>query len=34
MGLYGAGESAGFVMSVAGAIVLLFAYRTFRQRSA
>ncbi|MBI2687202.1 MAG: GlsB/YeaQ/YmgE family stress response membrane protein [Acidobacteria bacterium] len=27
MGLYAAGQSAGFLMSVAGSIVLLFGYR-------
>jgi uncharacterized membrane protein YeaQ/YmgE (transglycosylase-associated protein family) len=30
MGLYGPGDSAGFIMSVIGAILLLFAYRKLR----
>ena len=33
-GLYGAGDAAGFVMSVLGAVVLLFAYRMVRTRTA
>jgi uncharacterized membrane protein YeaQ/YmgE (transglycosylase-associated protein family) len=33
-GLYRAGESAGFIMSVLGAIVLLFAYRLIQKRTA
>jgi uncharacterized membrane protein YeaQ/YmgE (transglycosylase-associated protein family) len=33
-GLYRPGESAGFIMSVLGAIVLLFAYRLIKKRTA
>ncbi len=34
VGLYGEGERAGLIMSVAGAIVLLAIYRFFKGRSA
>lgn len=34
VGLYGDGSSAGFIMSVLGALLLLFIYRFFRIRSA
>lgn len=34
MGLYGEGQSAGFIMSVIGAIVLLAIYRVVRRRPA
>ena len=34
IGLYGAGQGAGFVASIIGAILLLFAYRQFRRPSA
>jgi uncharacterized membrane protein YeaQ/YmgE (transglycosylase-associated protein family) len=30
LGLYSAGEAAGFLMSIAGAVVILFVYRRFR----
>ena len=33
MGLYGPGDSAGFVMSVIGAAVLLFVYRLATRRA-
>jgi len=33
LGLYGEGEPAGFLMSVAGAMVLLFLYRQFSPRA-
>lgn len=32
LGLYGPGQSAGFLMSIAGAIVLLAIYRMFTRR--
>jgi uncharacterized membrane protein YeaQ/YmgE (transglycosylase-associated protein family) len=32
LGLYGEGRSAGFIMSVIGAMVLLFIYRLFKRR--
>jgi uncharacterized membrane protein YeaQ/YmgE (transglycosylase-associated protein family) len=31
LGLYGPGEPAGFIMSVIGAVLLLFLYRKFRR---
>ncbi len=34
IGLYGAGQGAGFVASIVGAILVLFAYRQVRGRSA
>lgn len=34
MGLYGEGQSAGFIMSVIGAILLLAIYRAVRRRPA
>lgn len=34
LGLYQPGEAAGFIMSVVGALVLLFAYRTFTRSRA
>lgn len=34
VGLYGAGESAGFIMSVLGSIALLFAYRMVKAKQA
>ena len=34
IGLYGAGEGAGFVASILGAILVLFAYRRFSRPSA
>ena len=34
VGLYQAGEAAGFIMSLVGAIVLLFLYRLFKGRTA
>lgn len=34
IGLYGAGQGAGFIASVVGAIIVLFAYRTLRNRQA
>jgi uncharacterized membrane protein YeaQ/YmgE (transglycosylase-associated protein family) len=34
IGLYGAGQGAGFIASVVGAVIVLFAYRTLRQRQA
>ncbi|MBM3752824.1 MAG: GlsB/YeaQ/YmgE family stress response membrane protein [Acidobacteria bacterium] len=34
LGLYGEGESAGFIMSVLGSIALLFAYRMMKARQA
>lgn len=33
VGWYPAGSSAGFIMSVVGALILLFVYRLFRGRS-
>jgi uncharacterized membrane protein YeaQ/YmgE (transglycosylase-associated protein family) len=33
LGLYGEGSSAGFIMSVIGALILLFIYRLFKGRS-
>jgi uncharacterized membrane protein YeaQ/YmgE (transglycosylase-associated protein family) len=33
MGLYGENEPAGFLMSLVGAVVLLFLYRMFARRS-
>jgi uncharacterized membrane protein YeaQ/YmgE (transglycosylase-associated protein family) len=33
LGLYGEGSSAGFIMSVIGAMILLFIYRLFKRRS-
>jgi len=33
VGLYGAGESAGFIMSVFGAVLLLAIYRFLKGRS-
>jgi uncharacterized membrane protein YeaQ/YmgE (transglycosylase-associated protein family) len=32
LGLYGPNESAGFIMSVIGALLLLFLYNMFRRR--
>ncbi len=34
LGLYQQGEAAGFIMSVIGAVVLLFIYRLFKGRAA
>ena len=34
VGLYQEGQSAGFLMSIAGAILLLYAYRLIRGRTA
>ena len=34
VGLYGTGESAGFIMSVLGAVLLLVIYRVLKRRSA
>jgi uncharacterized membrane protein YeaQ/YmgE (transglycosylase-associated protein family) len=34
LGLYGEGDSAGFIMSVIGAIVLLFCYHLVTRRTA
>jgi uncharacterized membrane protein YeaQ/YmgE (transglycosylase-associated protein family) len=34
LGLYGPGEAAGFVMSLLGAVILLFLYRLFVARRA
>lgn len=34
LGLYGPGEAAGYLMSIAGAVLLLFAYRQLRPRPA
>lgn len=34
IGLYGAGQGAGFLASIIGAILVLFAYRQFRRSSA
>jgi len=34
LGLYRDGSSAGFIMSVIGAMILLFIYRLFNRRSA
>jgi uncharacterized membrane protein YeaQ/YmgE (transglycosylase-associated protein family) len=34
LGLYGPGQAAGFLMSIAGALVLLFAYRQFTRMRA
>ena len=34
IGLYKAGESAGFLMSIAGAVLLLFIYRLIRGKMA
>jgi uncharacterized membrane protein YeaQ/YmgE (transglycosylase-associated protein family) len=33
LGLYHEGESAGFIMSVIGALILLFIYHSFRNRT-
>lgn len=33
LGLYANGASAGFIMSVIGAIILLFIYRLFRRKT-
>jgi uncharacterized membrane protein YeaQ/YmgE (transglycosylase-associated protein family) len=33
LGFYGPGEPAGFIMSIVGAVVLLFAYRKLRPAS-
>lgn len=33
MGFYGEGEAAGFLMSVAGSVLLLFLYRQFQSRA-
>ena len=33
MGFYGEGEAAGFLMSVAGAVLLLVLYRQFQPRA-
>jgi uncharacterized membrane protein YeaQ/YmgE (transglycosylase-associated protein family) len=32
LGLYGPGEGAGYIMSIIGAVILLFIYRMFRRR--
>jgi uncharacterized membrane protein YeaQ/YmgE (transglycosylase-associated protein family) len=34
MGLYAEGSGAGFIMSVVGAMILLFIYRLFRRNTA
>jgi len=34
LGLYGPGQSAGFIMSVIGAVILLAIYHMFRRRTA
>ena len=34
LGLYGPGQGAGFLMSIAGAVLLLFLYRLFTHRHA
>src|SRR5258705_10394815 len=34
LGMYGEGRSAGIIMSVLGAMLLLFIYRLFRKRAA
>ena len=34
LGLYGPGQGAGFLMSIAGAVLLLFLYRVFTHRHA
>lgn len=34
LGMYGPGQSAGFIMSVIGAIILLAIYHMFRRRAA
>ena len=34
LGLYGPGPGAGFLMSIAGAVLLLFLYRVFTHRHA
>jgi len=34
LGMYGPGQSAGFIMSVIGAIILLAIYHMFRRRTA
>jgi len=34
LGMYGSGQSAGFIMSVIGAIILLAIYHMFRRRTA
>jgi uncharacterized membrane protein YeaQ/YmgE (transglycosylase-associated protein family) len=34
LGLYGSGQGAGFLMSIAGAVLLLFLYRVFTHRHA
>ena len=34
LGLYGSGQGAGFLMSIAGAVLLLFLYRLVKQRHA
>ena len=34
LGLYGPGEAAGFIVSVIGAMILLFVYRMLRGRKA
>ena len=31
LGWYGSGEAAGYLMSIVGAVVILFAYRQFRR---
>ena len=33
LGLYSEGSSAGFIMSVIGALILLFIYRLFKKRT-
>jgi uncharacterized membrane protein YeaQ/YmgE (transglycosylase-associated protein family) len=33
LGIYGEGESAGFIASIIGAIILLAIYRAFRKKS-
>ena len=33
LGMYQAGESAGWIMSIVGAIILLFIYRLFTRRA-
>lgn len=34
LGLYAPGQGAGFLMSIVGAVLLLFLYRVFRRRHA
>ena len=34
LGFYGAGEPAGFILAVGGAVIVLFVYRMIAQRTA